>query len=255
MIKKNRVAVLVVAFLGVPETASSKLLNSEIRYFHTKKAFLEIKENINDTSLFFGLVGDPSECNKLINECNLSYKNAKWFDQDRALIKRGTGALENQLIVNCIKNWSLDKNFDFVVKVTGKYQVLNIHKIINFSMFITQPFYAWKILFNKMVDTRVFIFNPFFYLQKQISFQNIDSMPGFWIENIVFDVMKDCGFRFGIVINRPILKGLAGTTNEFSTTPFYKRALIYFLTELDIMFMSLFNKIKLIFGKKSSDQI
>jgi hypothetical protein len=97
--------------------------------------------------------------------------------------------------------------------------------------------------------------NPGEDLQKQISFQNIDSMPGFWIENIVFDVMKDCGFRFGIVINRPILKGLAGTTNEFSTTPFYKRALIYFLTELDIMFMSLFNKIKLIFGKKSSDQI
>lgn len=242
---RNRVAILIVAFLGTPETIASKLRDSEIRYQHTKNAFLEIKKNIGNQSIFLGLVGDESECKRFINECNLNENNSKLFDQDRTLITRGTGALENQLIMNCIKNWSLEKRFDVVIKITGKYQVLNLHNVINFSTTITQQIYAWRIKMNDMVDTRVFLFNPNFYLQNQELLKKVNSMPGWWFENIIFKLMEKMGYSPGILCCRPMLKGLAGTTNEFTITPLYKRTLIKFSTLIYIIYISfVFNKIK-----------
>jgi hypothetical protein len=253
MKSKNEVAILVVAFLGEPETIQSKLKDKEIRYLHTKYALLEIKKDIENQRLFLGLVGDENECNRLISECNLNENNAKWFDQDETLISRGVGALENQLIVNCIKNWSLEKKFDVVIKVTGKYQILNLNKVINFSKVVSQPFYAWRVVFKHMVDTKVYLFKPKFYLQNQISLKMVDSMPGFWIENVVFNIMRERGFGFGLLSYRPILKGLSGSTGQFSTTPLHKRLLINFFTELDIMFVGTLNKFKSIFGNHSSE--
>lgn len=249
MREKNNVAVLVAAFLGEPETIQSKLTDRNIRYLHTKNAFLAMKNKLQNQSLYLGLVGDEGECNRFITECNINESNAKWFDQDRALISRGTGALENQLIVKCIKNWSLEKKFDVVIKVTGKYEILNLNQIINFSQVTHQPFYAWRTFSNNMVDTRVFLFNPNFYLQNQIELEKINSIPGFWMENIAFNLMKERRFSFGFLSYRPILNGLGGTTNEFSTTPLYKRVLISYFTYINIIFTSALNKLKLIFGE------
>jgi hypothetical protein len=253
MMKKNNVAILVAAFLGEPETIQSKLTDRGIRYLHTKNAFLAIKNKLENQSLYLGLVGDESECNRLIAECNLNENNAKWFDQDRALISRGTGALENQLIVKCIKNWSLEKKLDAVIKVTGKYEILNLNKVINFSQVTSQPFCAWRTFSNNMVDTRVLIFNPKFYLQNQIELEKINSMPGFWMENIAFNLMRKRNFSFGYLSYRPILNGLAGTANQFSTTPLYKRVLINCFTYINIIFASALIKLKLIFGKHLSE--
>ena len=253
MIKKNNVAILVAAFLGEPETIQSKLTNRAIRYLHTKNAFLTIQNKLENQSLFLGLVGDESECNRFITECNLNENNAKWFDQDQALISRGTGALENQLIVKCIKNWALEKKFDVIIKVTGKYEILNLNKVINFSRVTSQAFYAWRTCSSNMVDTRVFIFNPKFYLQNQLELEKINIMPGFWMENIAFNLMSDRGFSFGFLSYRPILKGLAGTANEFSATPMYKRVLINCFTYINIIFKLALNKLKLIFGEHLSE--
>ena len=253
MRKKNNVAILVAAFLGEPETIQSKLTDRGIRYLHTKNAFLAMKNKLENQNLYLGLVGDERECNRLITECNLNESNAKWFDQDRALISSGTGALENRLIVNCIKNWSLEKKFDLIIKVTGKYEIININKVINFSQVTSQPFYAWRTFSKSMVDTRVFLFNPKFYLQNQIELEKINSMPGFWMENVAFNLMRERNFPFGFLSYRPILNGLAGTTNELSTTPLYKRVLINCFTYINIIYIYALNKFNKIFGEHLSE--
>lgn len=241
--KSNKnIAVLVVAFLGVPETVESKLKNSENRYLYTKTAFLSIQRKIIKKNLYLGLVGDCNECNKFIDEFGLDEKNAKWFEQDQTLISSGVGALENQLILNCINFWDFEKNYDLVVKVTGKYEVLNIDDILKFSIYISQPFYAWKYFFKEMVDTRVFLFKPSFYILNQIFFKNIKALPGFWVENITYQLIVNNFFKFGFILYRPILKGWAGTTNEFSITPIYKRVLIKTFSKLDIFFKKWFFK-------------
>lgn len=242
MIKTKKIAVLVVAFIGVPETVESKLKDSYARYIYTKRAFLSLQKKINNKNLFLGLVGDKDECNRFILEVGLSDENAKWFEQDKSLISSGAGALENQLILNCIKFWFFEEKFDIIIKVTGKYNILNIEDILLFAQKINQSFYAWKFLFRKMVDTRVLIFKPNFYILNQSELNKINVKPGFWVENITYQIIKKNFYKYGLILYRPILQGWAGTTNEFSFTPYYKSIFINIVTKIDINFKNICQK-------------
>jgi len=245
----KNIAILIVAFLGKPKTIQSKLKDSDIRYLHTKNAFLKIRKYVGNENLFIGLVGDQNDCSRFIEECGLNDESAKWFEQDEGLINRGTGALENQLILKCINYWSLQKNYDYIVKITGKYQVFNLNEVLKLAGEINQPIYAWKIYFQNMVDTRVLIFNANFYVKNQSFLARIDSPPGLWMENIVYEIIRNYCFDFGMVFARPILKGLAGTTNEFSLTPLHKRILINTITKFVIFKKNIPKKIKFIINK------
>jgi hypothetical protein len=242
MNSENKVAILVVAFLGVPET-SSQLSNSKLRYFYTQNAFLGLQKKVNSQNLFLGLVGDENECARFIYETGLGEKKAKWFKQDRALISKGTGALENQLILNCIKFWSFEQKYDLIIKITGKYDILNLKDILVFSKKMTQPLFAWKIFLKNMVDTRVLIFEPGFYLSNQNSLRLSNLSYGYWIENIIYRLMKIYSLKFGFLFYRPILIGWSGAMNEFSYTPIHKRVLIHFATNLDLWRKSLLHRI------------
>lgn len=234
MNSENNVAILVVAFLGTPETFETQLRDSKQRFSYTQNAFFSLQKKVNNQNLFLGLVGDENECARFIYETGLGEKNAKWFEQDRALISKGTGALENQLILNCIKFWSFEKEFDYIIKVTGKFDVLNLDDILSFSKKITQPIYAWRIPYKKMVDTRVWIFRPSFYLSIQNSVKKTNATYGHWIENLIYQIIKEYSFKFGLLLYRPILRGWAGTANKFSFMKFHHRILINFLTKVDL---------------------
>ena len=170
--------ILVVAYLGRPEVLNMKLIDENIRFDKTLYSLRKIVKEINNkTSVYVSLTGDLKQ-SKLLESYFDNISNIFFFYsiQNESDISKGNGYLENSSIVKSINYFELDKKYKYIIKVTGKYYPSNIIDVMNYTKEISHSGYqsvAWKNFRKNQVDTRVFIFNPLFYLNSQVYLKKI----------------------------------------------------------------------------------
>ncbi len=118
-------------------------------------------------------------------------------------------ALQNSLIIN---------DCDFVVKITGRYFVKNIKRMID-TLAENKDIYVMADLRRNLTyaDSRIFAFKPSFIKNYLLSFQDlINDSNGFYLEHAlaraILRAMSE-GYKWGPLPCKPIILGYSGTFN------------------------------------------
>lgn len=124
-------------------------------------------------------------------------------------IKEGKGYQEFEMIDSAID--SLKNNYDYFIKVTGRYKILNIKDITNIknTLLIAD---SHKV--HKVTQTNVFCVKGSFYNNhlKNLYTKSNDS-EGIFIEHVVYDkLVKDQLFqKTSLFYKNPIITGFSGS--------------------------------------------
>lgn len=223
-------AVLVVAFLGVPKVTNLKLKSSEERYNATFNAIVDLLSKFSPDDIYVSVTGDFEQFNLLKSELNsLPDNNFVYFDQNLDKMHLGTSALEVDCILKAVHYFELSKHYDFVVKITGKHIVDNFD-FLNVVNIKAQPIFAWRNFNKAQVDTRVFIFNPSWFVLSFRYFDILSNHTGNYLEVVLYKVIKYQGYKSPLLLFRPIVSGLSGHSSIYVKMSCFKVFCIKFVS-------------------------
>jgi hypothetical protein len=150
------------------------------------------------------------------------YRNIKTeviqFEGNNFKSEWGKGYGELLIIKYAIQNSNIINSSDYVIKVTGRYFIKNVNKIINF-LSMNNDLYVMADLNKNLTwaDSRIFAFKPHFILNYLSSFQDyINDSKGFYLEHAlskaVLRAISD-GYKWLPLPSKPIIIGYSGTSN------------------------------------------
>lgn len=179
---------------------------SAIRYYLYSSSFNKI--------VFVDNTGDSTDLDFLINEASSNNKELEVlsFTGNKYRVEhQGKGFGECENIEYSLKESNLIESDDLVVKITGRYEVLNINLIyekINQNL----PSFN-RIPGNDMIDAFVFSFSPstwntYFKNAKEM----IDDRNGYYFEHVIFDLIKLNKIRTSRLPYFPSFKQISGTS-------------------------------------------
>lgn len=126
---------------------------------------------------------------------------------------QGKGFGECEIIEYALNKSKLISSDDLVVKITGRYEILNINKIFekintNYPSFIRVPG-------NNMIDAVVFSFLPTTwnaYFKSAI--EMIDDNNGYYFEHVLYDLVKRNQMNISRLPYFPLFSQLSGTSGK-----------------------------------------
>lgn len=229
---ENDLVILVTVFLGLPITAQSALQDGDFRFESTLSALRALKDQEYSRRLLVAFTGDADHAQRMIELAGLNKADSQWFSQDMSLVKFGKGRLEHSLITRSIHHWSLQYTNSWILKITGKYKIKNLRETIKFVLSRSSSLCAWRHLHGRMVDTRIFAFRANSYLEAQNLLDQIDDRKHYYMEHAVFEWMNSISGTCPLLVHRPIVIGLSGSTGVVSEPGFLKQHLIQATTKL-----------------------
>jgi glycosyltransferase involved in cell wall biosynthesis len=226
------IVILVTIFLGIPQTQYSSLQDSNLRFELTLAALKELQSEKLGYRLFVAFTGNAQEAQKMIFSANLDESDAHWFEQDSSLLVYGKGRLEHALLMRSIQHWELQINNPWIFKLTAKYKIVNLKDTLEFIRSRTSTVCAWKHIFGKIVDTRAVAFRARAYLHAQNLLDRIDDRRNYFMEHAVHDWVKSVSGTSPLLVHRPLLSGISGSTGVQSSPSLLKRSLVKVATSL-----------------------
>lgn len=228
----DNLVILVTVFLGSPSTKQSALQDSDSRFSSTLSGLRALKEQECCHRLLVAFTGDVDHAKRMIASADLNLADTQWFAQDLSLFKFGKGRLEHSLITRAIHHWSLQSTNPWVLKITGKYRIDCLQDTIEFILTRSTSLCAWRHLYGRMVDTRVFAFRANSYLNAKDLLDQIDERKNYYMEHAVFDWISSISGTCPLLVHRPIVCGLSGSTGAVVEPSLLKQRLIQATTAL-----------------------
>lgn len=182
------------------------------RYKKTISSTLNIRQRTND-EIYFSLTGDLNICQSFMTDLRDENINFNYFNQSSKLAQYGKGRLEAELIKNSIAHWKFHERKLHILKITAKYVIENLEQVLVFLRKSDKELVSWYHIGKKLSDTRVFFFSADMYLREFHYFSTINDSSGTYIEHIIFELSKKYSGKF-LLLNRPIITGLSGSTGE-----------------------------------------
>ena len=154
----------------------------------------------------------------------------------------GKGYGEYLSLNEIIKNSRILDNYDYFIKVSGRYYVKNIHKIINE---IIKDNTDIKICLKNnltFADTHLFSGSKFFF--KSILLNHIDKTNdtnGVYFEHCVAKATLNAinkGYSYSQLATYPDIHGYIGTNNKLLNYNFLKKIKLFFFGKLKKFFFS-----------------
>lgn len=222
---EQKVAILVVGYLGIPETAGFIACDVAERYSYTKYGIQKIC-SMSKAPVYIAITGDYDQYLRLVSECLHLKCEFSYFEQDFNKLKLGSGALEVDAIKNAIYKFDL-KKYKRVIKITAKYYVKNLSAVEKFIASDSSLIRAWLGAGHRMCDTRLFAFEPDFFLSNYGRLGNVSKNE--WLERKVFEALefRKKSYYF---YKRPLMVGYSGTTGVRDELKLYKVVLVCLFT-------------------------
>ncbi len=130
----------------------------------------------------------------------------------------GKGYGETMIIDYAIKHSKLIKNSDYIIKVTGRYFIKNIEKMVN-TLSRDNDVYVMADLKKNLTwaDSRVFAFKPSFFIEYLSKFHNLlNDSKGFYLEHAlsraILRAISD-GHKWIPLPSKPIIIGYSATSD------------------------------------------
>lgn len=218
--------ILVTSFLGTPVTEQSALQDRHSRFEATLAGLKALQSQQPGHRLLVAFSGDFGEAQRMVVAADLARADVHWFDQDLTLVVHGKGRLEHALITRAIQHWSLQVSNPWILKLTAKYTVENLLNTIDFVRGMTTEVCAWRHIQGRIVDTRVFAFRAHAYLEAVDLLDRIDDARNYFMEHAVYDWLKRSGGCSPLLVHRPLVSGLSGSTGVLSAPNILKRCLV-----------------------------
>lgn len=218
--------ILVTAFLGTPSTEQSALQDRNSRFDATLSGLRTLQAEHHGLRLLVAFTGDSDEAQRMFTAAGLAQADAQWFEQDSTLFVRGKGRLEHALITRSIQHWALQASNPWILKLTAKYTVENLLGTIDFIRGRSTGVCAWRHMRGRMVDTRVFAFRAQAYLQAHYLLDRIDDRQHYFMEHAVYDWVSRSSGTCALLVHRPLVSGLSGSTGVLSAPSLLKRRLV-----------------------------
>lgn len=210
----KRTKVLITGFIGKPKCMQSKLDSAHERYNYTKNSIEKIRSLIQDREIYVALTGDVDMAHQLRLELNNTC-HIQWFSQDDSLCEFGKGRLEHELIKNAINFWHFDNNGDKLLKITAKYEIANLKRILSFIDKYELPVVGWEIRGEQMIDTRCFSFLAASYNQFHADNTSINDANGVYYEHYMYNCLIENSGIFLPVGLGPLVYGISGSENTY----------------------------------------
>jgi len=220
----NRITILLTATIDPKDTIFVQRNDPKIRendYINALKMWLNlIKSNIPSPSLVFceNSGYNLDRIRYLLDE----YKNIKTeviqFEGNNFPSELGKGYGELLIIRYALQNSNIIDSSNYVIKVTGRYFIKNINKMID-VLSMNNDLYVMSDLKKNLTfaDSGIFAFKPHFILNYLSFFQNyINDSKGFYLEHAlskaVLRSISD-GHKWLPLPSKPIIIGYSGTSN------------------------------------------
>jgi hypothetical protein len=217
---------LVTGYLGAPVTTETALQDCEQRFLATCLALQTLRRDATKTRILLAFTGDESLLNRIIEECNWPAHDASYFPQTIESIPFGKGLLEHQLISRALRHWQLTDIDALVVKLTAKYIVENLPKVLHFATYSSFPLYGWRHPGKRMIDSRCFFFRARAYESFSSQMDLIDDRQGYYTEHAIYDILSKLGIKAGLLCCRPLISGLSGSGGVPVRASKWKRYLV-----------------------------
>ena len=136
----------------------------------------------------------------------------------------GKGYGEGEIIKYAVENSKLIANSDYMVKVTGRIQVVNINTIVN-GLSVDRAYFIANS--RKNIDTKVYamsisVYNRYF----KNAYLNVYDTKNIFLENLFRDVIHHNRLRFYCFSEYPNIQGVSGSTGETYSVSSIRRALL-----------------------------
>jgi hypothetical protein len=221
--------VVLTGFISSEVTVESSDSGMNSRVAHMYDSVEQFFGFASKVRLFLVLTGDERMCTDFFTlikkksppDLSVFLSYFTQLDED---ISRGKGWLEVRLLRKFFAENALQS--ELFLKVSSKYIVENIGDVLLFCENATCSV-AWKHLGKKMVDTRVIVLTP--NALEFVSMNRVNDDAGYYLEHAMHEFIQAHG-RGLIFFDRPIIKGLSGSTGEFSEMSRLKKMAIKLTT-------------------------
>lgn len=157
-----------------------------------------------------------SDLYALANEKN---KNFEWlsFQGDKIkCIKKGKGYGEGEIIQYCLKYSEVIKKCDYLIKITGRLQVININFLISCAK--ESEIYFWP---NQTADDRHYI-NTRIYMMPIVTYKKyfinahemVDDKNGVYLEHTFGNCCDKYNLAYKKFLVCPLISGISGSTGR-----------------------------------------
>lgn len=170
--------------LLVDSEVRCKNYEEAIRYYILESDFSKLIfiENTNSGHILDFLIEEASKVGKLLEILTFQGNN-------KELLKKGKGFGECESIEYVINNSKLLKQNDLIIKITGRYKILNINNIID-KLNTDYPSFI-RIRFNNMIDALLFSFFSTTWTKNfATAKEQINDKQARYIEHVIFDLIK-----------------------------------------------------------------
>lgn len=224
----NNCVILLTASVNVGDITNTKYKSAELRkndyinslFFYLSKINNKIVfvENTNtDLSLIF---------KEFIQSGRLEILT---FDGNKFNPLFGKSFGEIEIIEFALNNSVILKSSYYIIKITGRYQILNISKLQLLSNNYKESLIGSFFYRQEMMDSRIFLGSKLFYTHFLLSYKNmIDESKGIYFEHILalacFKFISNPHYRFIEFCHLPRIHGTFATFNKR-----YNSGLIYYI--------------------------
>lgn len=149
---------------------------------------------------------------QLAKKKNKNFEYLFFQGNQEAVLKKGKGYGEGEIIQYVLKHSCLVKKSTILVKVTGRLIVKNINFIL---FFIHKNQNYFDVVKTKVCDTRFYIVSKEIYNQFFIkAYKQVNDQKDIWIEHIFKKIILNNNLSFKLFPIQPNIVGISGSTGK-----------------------------------------